>query len=79
MITLNSYITQALNLREQQVNNVLQLFEEGATIPFISRYRKERTQNLNEVEILNIQKKQEEYLNIEKRKKNNIIKYCRAK
>ena len=69
MITLNSYITQALNLREQQVNNVLQLFEEGATIPFISRYRKERTQNLDEVEILNIQKKQEEYLNIEKRKK----------
>jgi len=68
-MTIHSYITKALGLKEQQVKNVLQLFEEGATIPFISRYRKERTQNLDEVEILNIQKKQEEFLSIEKRKK----------
>ena len=47
-------IAQALNLSEEQVRNTLDLLETGATIPFISRYRKEVTGSLDEVQIGNI-------------------------
>ncbi|MDR3680007.1 MAG: Tex family protein [Flavipsychrobacter sp.] len=53
-----------LNIREQQVETVLQLLEEGATIPFIARYRKDKTGALDEVQIQNIQdeaRRQQEY------------------
>ena len=49
-----SRIAQALNLTEEQVQNTLNLLETGATIPFISRYRKEATGSLDEVQIGNI-------------------------
>ena len=45
----------SLNLREKQINEVLTMLEEGATIPFIARYRKERTGNLNEDQIRDIE------------------------
>src|ERR1700712_6062328 len=48
-------IAQKLNIKIQQVETVLSLFEEGATIPFIARYRKDKTGNLDEVQIQNIQ------------------------
>ncbi|MBC7554421.1 MAG: RNA-binding transcriptional accessory protein [Taibaiella sp.] len=48
-------VAAALNLRQQDVAAVLQLFEEGATIPFIARYRKDKTGALDEVQIQNIQ------------------------
>jgi uncharacterized protein len=44
-----------LNLRTPQVEAVLSLFAEGSTIPFIARYRKDKTGGLDEVQILNIQ------------------------
>ena len=44
-------IATALNIAERQVNNTLTLLEGGATIPFISRYRKEATGGLDEVQI----------------------------
>ena len=44
-------IARSLNLGEQAVANTLALIDEGCTIPFISRYRKERTGGLNEVQI----------------------------
>jgi len=44
-----------LNLKLQQVEAVLSLFEEGATIPFIARYRKDKTGALDEVQIQQIQ------------------------
>ena len=44
-----------LNLKQQQVEAVLSLFEEGATIPFIARYRKDKTGALDEVQIQQIQ------------------------
>jgi uncharacterized protein len=47
-------IAQQLQLPLKSVENVLQLFEEGATIPFIARYRKEATGSLDEVQIMNI-------------------------
>ena len=49
--TINKYISQTLNLSEQAVANTLKLLAEGATIPFISRYRKEATGGLDEVQI----------------------------
>jgi protein Tex len=48
-------IASHLNIRQNQVEAVLQLLEEGATIPFIARYRKDRTGALDEVAIQRIQ------------------------
>jgi uncharacterized protein len=47
-------IAARLNIRTVQVEAVLNLFEEGATIPFIARYRKDSTGALNEVQIQQI-------------------------
>ena len=48
-------IASKINISSRQVASVLQLFEEGATIPFIARYRKDMTGGLDEVQILQIQ------------------------
>ncbi len=48
-------VSAKLNIREQQVATVLQLLNEGATIPFIARYRKDKTGALDEVQIQAIQ------------------------
>src|SRR6516162_7416231 len=48
-------IAQDLQIRRLQVESVVQLLDEGNTVPFITRYRKERTGNLNEVVIREIQ------------------------
>ncbi len=57
-------VASKLNIREQQVATVLELLNEGATIPFIARYRKDKTGALDEVQIQSIQdeaKFQKEY------------------
>lgn len=51
-------IASKLGIRNTQVETVLSLFEEGATIPFIARYRKDSTGNLDEVQIQQIQDEQ---------------------
>ena len=43
------HIAKHLDIKDWQVENCITLFEDGATIPFISRYRKERTGGLDEV------------------------------
>ena len=48
---LNSTIAQELHLTEKQVHATVHLLEEGATIPFIARYRKEATGSLDEIAI----------------------------
>jgi uncharacterized protein len=48
-------VAQDLQIRRVQVESVVQLLDEGNTVPFITRYRKERTGNLNEVVIREIQ------------------------
>ncbi|MCW3111754.1 MAG: RNA-binding transcriptional accessory protein, partial [Segetibacter sp.] len=48
-------ISAKLNVRTAQVEAVLGLLEEGSTIPFIARYRKDKTGNLDEVQIQQIQ------------------------
>jgi protein Tex len=55
MIEFISAIAGKLSLRAAQVEAVLSLLEEGATIPFIARYRKDKTGNLDEVQIQQIQ------------------------
>ena len=61
-------IATALNLQERAVANTLALLEEGCTIPFISRYRKERTGGLDEVQIAAISDRYDRLKEILKRK-----------
>ncbi|GAB1855309.1 Tex family protein [Flavobacteriaceae bacterium MHTCC 0001] len=63
------YITSQTQLPQQSVKNTLDLLNEDCTIPFISRYRKERTGNLDEVQIGEIVKFKEQFEALEKRKK----------
>ena len=55
MLNFAPLVAAKLNLRVVQVEAVLNLFEEGATIPFIARYRKDKTDGLDEVQIQQIQ------------------------
>jgi len=64
-----NYITNHTKLPEVSVKNTLELLKEDCTIPFISRYRKERTGNLDEVQIGEIVKFKEQFEALEKRKK----------
>lgn len=61
-------ITTALQLKKTQVETVLNLLAEGATIPFIARYRKDATGNLDEVHIQNIQQLHQQLKALEDRK-----------
>ena len=61
-------ISSELHLPEAGVENTLKLLEEGCTIPFISRYRKERTGGLDEVQIAAISNRAEQLQEIAKRK-----------
>jgi Transcriptional accessory protein len=63
-----SFISRDLGIRENQVRNTLALLAEGATVPFISRYRKEVTNGLNEIQIGDIQEKYNKLTEIAKRK-----------
>lgn len=58
-MTITDIIARQLNLRPQQVESTINLLEAGATIPFISRYRKEATGGLNEVQVAQIQEQSE--------------------
>ena len=61
-----------LNIKERQVTTVLKLLEEGNTIPFIARYRKEMTGSLDEEQIRAISEKYEYQVNLFKRKEDVI-------
>ena len=61
-------IAQKLQLTEEQVQNTLNLLETGATIPFISRYRKEATGSLDEVQIGEIKDLYAKWLELDKRR-----------
>ncbi|MFC5194434.1 Tex family protein [Bizionia hallyeonensis] len=65
---LVSYIISHTQLPETSVKNTVELLHEACTIPFISRYRKERTGNLDEVQIGDIVKYKEQFETLEKRK-----------
>lgn len=61
-------IADELHLKEEQVKNTLALLESGATIPFISRYRKEATGSLNEVQIAQIKEMHTRLVELDKRR-----------
>ncbi len=66
---LQNYISQHTQLSEKAVQNTLTLLSEDCSIPFIARYRKERTGNLDEIEIGSILRYKEMFDTLEKRKK----------
>ena len=61
-------VAKELNFKVPQVENTIKLFDEGATVPFIARYRKEVTGNLDEEQIRDVIEKITYYRNLEKRK-----------
>lgn len=63
-----NYISNSLGLLPIQVENTIELFEQGATVPFIARYRKERTHSLDEIAIADIQQYKEKLEELAKRK-----------
>ncbi|MCE7064728.1 Tex family protein [Dyadobacter sp. CY326] len=63
-----SLIAQQTAISEKQVRKTIQLFEEGATLPFISRYRKEATGGLDEVQIGAIKDSWQKQQEVEKRR-----------
>ncbi len=61
-------IAASLQLTEKQIRNAIQLLNEGATIPFISRYRKEMTDAMDEVQLAEAKEQYEKLCELEKRK-----------
>ena len=68
MSNLFSKISAALQISESQVRKTIALLDEGATIPFISRYRKEMTGSLDEVQVAAIRDLRDQYVELEKRR-----------
>lgn len=70
---MNLIISRELNLKEHQVRQTVQLLDDGSTIPFIARYRKEMTGMLDENQIRSIQERVEYLRQLEERK-NEVIR-----
>jgi uncharacterized protein len=68
MLNIPQLLAQELSLRPSQVQNALELFAEGATIPFIARYRKERTGSLDEIQLRNLSERYTYLTELEERK-----------
>ena len=66
------YLVINLNLKEEQINTVLDMLAEGATIPFIARYRKDKTGNLNEDQIRAIEEQYRYQKNLLEKKEDVI-------
>jgi uncharacterized protein len=62
------FIAKKLGLQEWQVENTIRLLDDGATIPFISRYRKEMTGSLDEVKLMHIKEEFERLKDLDKRR-----------
>jgi uncharacterized protein len=62
------WVTEETGLKSFQVENTVDLLREGATVPFIARYRKERTGELDEVEIRNVEERFTYFTELEERK-----------
>ncbi|MEY3221420.1 MAG: hypothetical protein RLZZ203_276 [Cyanobacteriota bacterium] len=69
MLNISQVLATELQLKPHQVQNALELLAEGATIPFIARYRKERTDEMNEVQLRDLQDRHNYLTELEERKK----------
>ncbi len=67
-MNLKSYLAKHTQLPEKSIQNTVELLDQDCTVPFISRYRKEKTGNLDEVQIGDIVKFKAEFEALEKRK-----------
>lgn len=67
-MTISKLISSALNIRESQIERTIDLLNNGSTIPFISRYRKEATGGLDEVQIASIKEHYDKLVELTKRK-----------
>ena len=65
-------IARKLGLHEWQVENTIRLMDDGATIPFISRYRTEMTGSLDEVQLMNIKDEYDRLKELDARKEGVI-------
>jgi len=63
------YVSQDSTIAKPQVQKTISLFEEGATLPFIARYRKEVTGGLDETQLRTIQTQYQYYQQLDDRKK----------
>ena len=72
-MTVTQFIQNQLNIPNRGLENTLQLLSEDCTIPFISRYRKDQTGNLDEIQIEQIDKLKKQFDDIVKRK-DSILK-----
>lgn len=63
------YLSSTLNISPKQVEATLRLLEEGATVPFIARYKKEETGNLSDVVLRSFVEEKEKFEKLEERKK----------
>ena len=68
MLNIAQLLAKELSLRPAQVNNALELLAEGSTIPFIARYRKERTGEMNEVQLRELSDRYTYITELEERK-----------
>ncbi|MEA5616820.1 Tex family protein [Cronbergia sp. UHCC 0137] len=68
MLNIPQLLATELNLKLYQVENALELLGEGATIPFIARYRKERTEEMNEVQLRDLADRYTYLTELEERK-----------
>lgn len=68
MIDIPQLLAQSLSLQPVQVQNALELFAEGATVPFVARYRKERTGGLDEIQLRELEERHAYLIELEARK-----------
>lgn len=68
MLNIPQTLAEELSLQPSQVQNALELFAEGATVPFIARYRKERTGSLDEVQLRDLSERYTYLTELEGRK-----------
>lgn len=68
MLNIPQILAQELSLKPYQVQNALELFAEGGTIPFIARYRKERTGSLDEIQLRDLSERYTYLTELEERK-----------
>ncbi|MBW4575479.1 MAG: RNA-binding transcriptional accessory protein [Aphanothece sp. CMT-3BRIN-NPC111] len=68
MLNITQLLAEELSLQPFQIKNALELFAEGATIPFIARYRKERTGEMNEIQLRDLSDRYTYLTELEERK-----------
>ena len=66
---ISQYLSSSLHLEERYVVAVLKMLEEGSTIPFIARYKKEETGNMSDVTLRSLEEEKNKFEKLEERRK----------